>query len=80
LTLRKKEKKLEFWPRLSKVEQKSALIKKDFSAWVEEDEQDVPEDPDFGMGSAMMDCGGMDYEKVGFIFLGAGRSSKPFCR
>ncbi|KAF9786119.1 HSP20-like chaperone [Thelephora terrestris] len=76
LSLRKKEKKLEFWPRLTKVEQKSALIKKDFSTWVEEDEQDASLNFDLGMGGAMMDCGGgQDFAKLLGDLSGSGLRS-----
>jgi len=69
LTIPKKEKKLEYWPRLPKAEQKSAFIKTDFSKWVDEDEQDggVEEDPDLdmgGLGGMGSMPGGMDYEKI----------------
>jgi len=40
LVLRKKEHKLEFWPRLTKDKIKYLFIKTDFSKWVDEDEQD----------------------------------------
>jgi hypothetical protein len=40
LQIRKKEKKLEYWPRLQKTKLKSNFIKTDFSKWVDEDEQD----------------------------------------
>ncbi|KAK0465013.1 HSP20-like chaperone [Desarmillaria tabescens] len=40
LTLRKKEKKEEFWPRITKEKVRNAFLKTDFSKWVDEDEQD----------------------------------------
>ncbi|KAI0318000.1 HSP20-like chaperone [Amylostereum chailletii] len=58
LTLRKAEKELEYWPRLTKEKIRSQFLKTDFSKWVDEDEQDaapvVEEEPDpmadLGMG------------------------------
>ena len=59
LVLRKKEKKAEYWPRLTKEKVRNAFIKTDFSKWVDEDEQDEKAalDDDFDMGG--MDMGGM---------------------
>ena len=58
--LRKKEKKLEYWPRLTK--DKLPFVKTDFDKWVDEDEQDGAEkldDDGFdGMGG-MPGMGGM---------------------
>ncbi|KAF8435458.1 HSP20-like chaperone [Boletus edulis BED1] len=62
INLRKKEAKLEYWPRLTK-EELEIPIKKDFCTWVDEDEQDPPDivENDFelqaipGMGSLDMD-------------------------
>ncbi|KAG8978930.1 hypothetical protein FRB90_008249 [Tulasnella sp. 427] len=69
LILRKKSKKLEFWPRLTKEKLKIPFIKTDFSKWVDEDEQegealkpDDDFDPDMGgMGGmgGMPGMGGM---------------------
>ncbi|KAF8887773.1 HSP20-like chaperone [Infundibulicybe gibba] len=68
LTLRKKEKKTEYWPRLTKEKVKNAFLKTDFSKWVDEDEQDGAEkdveedmDPMGGMGGmgGMPGMGGM---------------------
>ncbi|KAF9786075.1 HSP20-like chaperone [Thelephora terrestris] len=59
--LRKKEKKLEYWPRLPKAEQKSDFIKVDFDKWVDEDEQDgagVSENKDLDIGG-MPKLGGL---------------------
>jgi len=56
LVLRKKEKKAEFWPRLTKDKIKLTFVKTDFSKWVDEDEQDgVIEDtlPDEDMSGGM---------------------------
>ncbi|KAI5995002.1 HSP20-like chaperone [Pisolithus albus] len=70
IILRKKEKKEEYWPRLTKEKAKNAFIKTDFSRWVDEDEQD-------GVGSSLDDGadlmgggmpgglgGGMDFERM----------------
>ncbi|KAF9817465.1 hypothetical protein IEO21_03422 [Rhodonia placenta] len=61
IVLRKKEKKAEFWPRLTKEKIRTPFIKTDFSKWVDEDEQDgeapAAED-DFDMGG-MGGMGGM---------------------
>ncbi|KZT23760.1 HSP20-like chaperone [Neolentinus lepideus HHB14362 ss-1] len=66
LILRKKEKKLEYWPRLTKEKIKTPFLKTDFSKWVDEDEQDgdkdIKIDDDFdmgGMGGGMPGMGGM---------------------
>ncbi|OPC76576.1 hypothetical protein B4N89_47105 [Embleya scabrispora] len=40
LILRKREAKLEYWPRLTKEKARSQHIKTDFRWWVDEDEQD----------------------------------------
>ena len=52
LIIRKKEKKAEYWTRLTKEKVKSSFIKTDFSKWVDEDEQDgeAAKDDDFDMG------------------------------
>ncbi|KAG9051231.1 hypothetical protein FS837_010518 [Tulasnella sp. UAMH 9824] len=71
LILRKKEKKLEFWPRLTKEKLKIPFIKTDFGKWVDEDEQEgeaLRPDDDFdmdmgGMGG-MSGMGGMDIESM----------------
>jgi hypothetical protein len=70
--LRKKEKKIEYWPRLTKEKVKTPFIKTDFSKWVDEDEQDgaPAADDDFdmggmgGMGGMGDGMGGMDLEAV----------------
>ncbi|KAI6027967.1 HSP20-like chaperone [Pisolithus microcarpus] len=70
IILRKKEKKAEYWPRLTKEKAKNAFIKTDFSRWVDEDEQDVVGGPlDDGpdpMGGGMPGGlgGGMDFERM----------------
>ena len=58
VVLRKKEKKAEYWPRLTKEKVKNAYLKTDFSKWVDEDEQDGEpvKDDDFG---GMPGMGGM---------------------
>ncbi|KAI0771024.1 HSP20-like chaperone [Trametes elegans] len=62
LILRKKEKRAEYWPRLTKEKVRQQWIKTDFSKWVDEDEQDgdaaaLDDDLD-GMGG-MPGMGGM---------------------
>lgn len=64
LVLRKKEKKAEFWPSLTKEKLKVSWLKTDFSKWVDEDEQDekAAADEDLeGMGGmgGMPGMGGM---------------------
>ncbi|PPQ69876.1 hypothetical protein CVT24_003211 [Panaeolus cyanescens] len=39
-TLRKKEKKVEYWPRLTKEKVRNAWIRIDYERWKDEDEQD----------------------------------------
>ncbi|EPQ60996.1 HSP20-like chaperone [Gloeophyllum trabeum ATCC 11539] len=61
IVLRKKEKKAEYWPRLTKEKIKTPFLKTDFSKWVDEDEQegdDLKVDDDFDMGG-MGGMGGM---------------------
>ena len=70
MVIRKKEHKLEYWPRLQKVKQKSTFIRTDFSKWVDEDEQDgekpLADDLDMeGMGGMGGMGGDMDIQKVG---------------
>ena len=63
LNLRKKEAKLEYWPRLSKDKIRLHNVKTDFDKWVDEDEQTGNVD-DFGaMGDGGM--GGMDPSMAG---------------
>ncbi|KAG5646082.1 hypothetical protein DXG03_004505 [Asterophora parasitica] len=75
VTLRKKENKEEYWPRLTKAKGKNAFLKTDFSKWVDEDEQDgvvipeeeEPEDPTGGLGGLGGMGGmppGMDFQKM----------------
>lgn len=70
MSIVKKDKQYEYWPRLTKEKVKNAFLKTDFSKWVDEDEQDgAPvEDPELdmggGMGGGMGGPGGMDFEKV----------------
>ena len=67
LKLRKVEKGLEYWPRLSKEKIKTNWLKTDFAKWVDEDEQDgaveAEDEPDpmeaMGMGGGMP---GMDFD------------------
>ncbi|KAL4068421.1 HSP20-like chaperone [Scleroderma yunnanense] len=80
-TLRKKEVKAEYWPRLTKV--KTPFVRTDFSKWVDEDEQDgggggFNDDDIDGMGGmsgmgGMPGMGGdMDFEKMMASMGGAG--------
>ena len=72
LLLRKKEKKAEYWPRLTKEKVRNAFLKTDFSKWVDEDEQDGDKaalDEDFDMGGmggmGMPGMGGMGMPGMG---------------
>lgn len=68
LNLRKKEAKLEYWPRLSKDKIRLHNVKTDFDKWVDEDEQTGNVD-DFGaMGDGGM--GGMDPSMAGMGGMG----------
>jgi len=58
LVLRKKEAKVEFWPRLLKGTKKAHFVKTDFDKWVDEDEQDTRDDLDNLGGGGV---GGMDF-------------------
>ena len=70
LLLRKKEKKAEYWPRLTKEKVRNAFIKTDFAKWVDEDEQDgepmkaFDDDFDGGFGG-----GNMDFNNVGIGYF-----------
>ncbi|RKF76683.1 Protein wos2 [Golovinomyces cichoracearum] len=82
LRLVKKELKQEYWPRLTKEKKKFGFIKTDFDRWVDEDEQDQPQEEDSafsgGMGgmpgmddvSSMMGSGGGDFGGIDFSKLG----------
>ncbi|KAL8709226.1 MAG: hypothetical protein Q9220_005969 [cf. Caloplaca sp. 1 TL-2023] len=60
-TLRKKEQKEEYWPRLLKDSKKMHFLKTDFDKWVDEDEQDgAPDDAMAGMGGGMGGMPGME--------------------
>ncbi|KAI0639001.1 HSP20-like chaperone [Trametes polyzona] len=64
LLIRKKEKKAEYWPRLTKEKVRTQFIKTDFSKWVDEDEQEgdaaaLDEDFDMGGMGGMPGMGGM---------------------
>jgi len=84
LVLRKKEKKEEFWPRLSKDKARLHWLKTDFDKWVDEDEQDGVADEPAGMDPSMMSqygggedaggFGGIDFSKLGG---GAGMGGMP---
>ncbi|CAO1635293.1 unnamed protein product [Sympodiomycopsis kandeliae] len=69
LVLRKKEKKEEYWPRLSKDKIRLHNVKTDFDKWRDEDEQDEFEDlGDGGMGG----MGGMPPGMGGMGGMGGG--------
>lgn len=53
--LRKKNKKLEYWRRLTKEGLKMPFIKTDFDKWVDEDEQDGASDDCFDMDGGLND-------------------------
>lgn len=59
--LRKKDKKLEYWPRLTKEKAKTPFVKTDFDKWVDEDDQDGAPDDHFGMDGGF---GNMDFSKM----------------
>ncbi|CAL1696623.1 unnamed protein product [Somion occarium] len=82
LVLRKKEKKADFWPRITKEKVKFPWLKTDFSKWVDEDEQEEKAAED-DLGMAGMDgmgdmggmgggMGGMDFEQMMKSMGGAG--------
>ncbi|KAG6372459.1 HSP20-like chaperone [Boletus reticuloceps] len=61
--LRKREAKLEYWPRLTK-EKLETPIKRDFEKWVDEDEQDLPSiEDDFGLGVTIAEMD-VDFSKL----------------
>jgi len=71
VVLRKKEKKAEYWPRLTKNKIKTAFVKTDFDKWVDEDEQDgdtkMTFDEDYGdMGDFGGGAGGFGGGAGGF--------------
>ncbi|CAE6440023.1 unnamed protein product, partial [Rhizoctonia solani] len=76
--LRKKDLKLEYWPRLTKEKIKLQWLRTDFEKWVDEDEQnpkvDLETDDMQGMGGlgGMGGMGGMDMEKLMSQIGGAG--------
>ncbi|KAJ5433267.1 Co-chaperone protein SBA1 [Penicillium daleae] len=71
LVLRKKELKLEYWPRLLKDSKKVHFLKTDFDKWVDEDEQDEAAEDDYANnfgGFGGDDAGGLsniDFSKLG---------------
>lgn len=68
--LRKKEKKSEYWPRLTKEKAKYHYIRTDFEKWVDEDEQESkPEAGDF-------DPSTMDLASLAKQYGGKGDPSK----
>lgn len=68
LKLRKAEKGIEYWPRLSKEKIKTNWLKTDFAKWVDEDEQDgaaeAEDEPD--PMEAMGGMGGMPGTDIHF--------------
>ncbi|KAF8421598.1 HSP20-like chaperone [Tirmania nivea] len=69
LVLRKKEKKAEYWPRLLKESKRMHFLKTNFDKWVDEDEQDEKDGPDFGDGE-FGGMGGMDMGGMGGMDMG----------
>ncbi|KAI2789679.1 Co-chaperone protein SBA1 [Penicillium oxalicum] len=71
LVLRKKELKMEYWPRLLKEAKKAHFLKTDFDKWVDEDEQDEAAEDDYANnfgGFGGEDGGGLsniDFSKLG---------------
>ncbi|KAJ5159851.1 Co-chaperone protein SBA1 [Penicillium canariense] len=70
LVLRKKELKVEYWPRLLKESKKVHFLKTDFDKWVDEDEQDEVADDDYannfgGMGGDEGGLSNIDFSKLG---------------
>ncbi|KAJ5098262.1 Co-chaperone protein SBA1 [Penicillium argentinense] len=70
LVLRKKELKLEFWPRLLKDSKKVHFLKTDFDKWVDEDEQDEAAEDDYannfgGFGGDEGGLSNIDFSKLG---------------
>ncbi|KZV88038.1 HSP20-like chaperone [Exidia glandulosa HHB12029] len=78
--LRKKNKKAEFWPRLTKEKVKLAFVKTDFSKWVDEDEQDGEPAASFdddGFGGGPSGPGGMDFGNMMSQFGAGGMGGMP---
>ncbi|CAE6451323.1 unnamed protein product [Rhizoctonia solani] len=79
--LRKKDLKLEYWPRLTKEKVRLQWLRTDFEKWADEDEQDAKAELDTdgmeGMGGlgGMGGMGGMDMEKLMSQIGGAGGAS-----
>ncbi|KAH7330715.1 HSP20-like chaperone [Rhizoctonia solani] len=82
--LRKKDLKLEYWPRLTKEKIRLQWLRTDFEKWADEDEQDAKADLDTdgmegmgGMGGlgGMGGMGGMDMEKLMSQMGGMGGAS-----
>lgn len=78
LVLHKKERQIEYWPRLTREKDKNGQIKTDFSKWVDSEDQtlDAQDDDDFEFWSmppssriASPGMGGMDFAKVSNILL-----------
>ncbi|KAJ5754946.1 Co-chaperone protein SBA1 [Penicillium manginii] len=72
LVLRKKDLKLEYWPRLLKENKKVHFLKTDFDKWVDEDEQDEAAEDDYANNFGGMGGGGeegglsnIDFSKLG---------------
>ncbi|CAG8259473.1 unnamed protein product [Penicillium salamii] len=91
LVLRKKDLKLEFWPRLLENKQKMHFLKTDFDKWVDEDEQDEAGEDDYannfggfggeGGGDPNGGAGGLgniDFSKLGGMpGMGGGAGGMP---
>ncbi|KAJ7874003.1 HSP20-like chaperone [Mycena olivaceomarginata] len=84
LVLHKKERQIEYWPRLTREKAKNGQIKTDFSKWVDSEDQtlDAQDDHDFEAAWSMppasrianLGMGGMDFEKMMAEMSGAGCS------
>ncbi|EPQ31523.1 uncharacterized protein PFL1_00856 [Pseudozyma flocculosa PF-1] len=70
--LRKKEAKLEYWPRLTKDKVRLHNVKTDFDKWVDEDEQDGDAEDLAGMGGMGGMPGGLDPSMMGMGGAGGG--------
>ncbi|KAJ7816597.1 HSP20-like chaperone [Mycena olivaceomarginata] len=84
LVLHKKERQIEYWPRLTREKDKNGQIKTDFSKWVDSEDQtlDAQDDDDFEFWSmppssriASPGMGGMDFAKMMAEMSGGGCSS-----
>ncbi|KAJ7870609.1 HSP20-like chaperone [Mycena olivaceomarginata] len=84
LVLHKKERQIEYWPRLTREKDKNGQIKTDFSKWVDSEDQtlDAQDDDDFEFWSmppssriASPGMGGMDFAKMMAEMSGGGCST-----